>query len=45
LAKYTISLSANASGQTLIRVLNTSGQPEQSGEADRILKLLATELR
>jgi outer membrane protein assembly factor BamC len=45
LAKYTISLSANASGQTLIRVLNASGQPEQSGEADRILKLLATELR
>ena len=45
LAKYTISLSANASGQTLIRVLNATGQPEQSGEADRILKLLATELR
>jgi outer membrane protein assembly factor BamC len=45
LAKYTISLSASASGQTLIRVLNVSGQPEQSGEADRILKLLATELR
>ena len=45
LAKYTISLSANASGQTMIRVLNASGQPEQSGEADRILKLLATELR
>ena len=45
LAKYTISLSASASGQTLIRVLNTNGQPEQSGEADRILKLLATELR
>ena len=45
LAKYTISLSGNASGQTLIRVLNASGQPEQSGEADRILKLLATELR
>ena len=45
LAKYTISLSASASGPTLIRVLNVSGQPEQSGEADRILKLLATELR
>ena len=45
LAKYTISLSATASGQTLIRVLNASGQPEQSGEAERILKLLATELR
>ena len=45
LAKYTISLSASASGQTLIRVLNASGQPVQSGEADRILKLLATELR
>jgi outer membrane protein assembly factor BamC len=45
LAKYTISLSASASGHTLIRVLNASGQPEQSGEADRILKLLATELR
>ncbi|WP_414012877.1 outer membrane protein assembly factor BamC [Limnohabitans sp.] len=45
LAKYTISLSASAAGQTLIRVLNASGQPEQSGEADRILKLLATELR
>jgi outer membrane protein assembly factor BamC len=45
LAKYTISLSASASGQTLIRVLNASGQPEKSGEAERILKLLATELR
>jgi outer membrane protein assembly factor BamC len=45
LAKYGISLSANASGQTVIRVLNTNGQPEQSAQAERILKLLATELR
>ena len=45
LAKYTISLSTSASGQTLIRVLNASGQPEQSAEAERMLKLLATELR
>jgi outer membrane protein assembly factor BamC len=44
-AKYGISLSASASGQTVIRVLNTNGQPEQSAQAERILKLLATELR
>jgi hypothetical protein len=29
----------------VIRVLNTNGQPEQSAQAERILKLLATELR
>lgn len=45
LAKYGISLSANASGQTVIRVLNANGQPEQSADAQRILGLLATELR
>ena len=45
LAKYVISLSASTSGQTVIRVLNANGQPEQSAEAERILKLLATELR
>lgn len=45
LAKYGISLSASTSDQTVIRVLNANGQPEQSAEAERILKLLATELR
>lgn len=45
LAKYGISLTRTSSGQTLIRVLNANGQPEQSGEAERILKLIAAELR
>lgn len=45
LAKYGISLSAAASGQTLIRVLGANGQPAPSGEAERILKLIAAELR
>jgi len=45
LAKYGISLTSPASGQTLIRILNANGQPEQSSEAERILKLIAAELR
>jgi outer membrane protein assembly factor BamC len=45
LAKYGISLTRAASGQTLIRVLNANGQPAQSADAERILKLIAAELR
>lgn len=45
LAKYGISLTSSTSGQTLIRVLGANGQPEPSGEAERILKLIAAELR
>jgi outer membrane protein assembly factor BamC len=45
LAKYGISLTSSASGQTLIRVLSANGQAEQSSEAEKILKLIAAELR
>ncbi|MBM3397884.1 MAG: outer membrane protein assembly factor BamC [Betaproteobacteria bacterium] len=45
LAKYGISLSRAASGQTLIRVLTPNGQPAPSVEAEKILKLIAAELR
>lgn len=45
LAKYGISLTSSPSGQTVIRVLSANGQPEKSGEAERILKLIAAELR
>lgn len=45
LSKYGISLTSTPTGQTLIRVLNANGQAEQSAEAERILKLIAAELR
>lgn len=45
LAKYGISLTSPSSGQTLIRILSANGQPEPSSEAERILKLIAAELR
>lgn len=45
LSKYGISLTSPVPGQTLIRVLGANGQPETSSEAERILKLIAAELR
>jgi outer membrane protein assembly factor BamC len=45
LSRYRISLTAAAEGQILLRVLNANGQAEQSADAERILKLIATELR
>jgi outer membrane protein assembly factor BamC len=46
LTKYQISLTSSADNQITLRVLNASGQPEPSAQdAERILKLIATELR
>jgi outer membrane protein assembly factor BamC len=45
LSKYRLSLSETAQGQTSLRVLNASGQAETSADAERILKLLAAQLR
>jgi outer membrane protein assembly factor BamC len=44
-AKYGISLVNGPPGQVLVRVLNANGQPEQSKDADKILRLIAAELR
>lgn len=45
LSKYRLSLSESPQGQTSLRVLNASGQAETSADAERILKLLAPQLR
>jgi outer membrane protein assembly factor BamC len=46
LTKYQISLTASGENQSTVRVLTSSGQPEPSAQdAERILKLIATELR
>ena len=44
LARYRITLTEKGNA-SLVRVLDASGQPETSGNAERILKLLANELR
>jgi outer membrane protein assembly factor BamC len=44
LSRYRIALTAQGDA-TLVRVLDSSGQTETSGNAERILKLLANELR
>jgi outer membrane protein assembly factor BamC len=46
LTKYQISLTATGENQSTLRVLTATGQPEPSAQdAERILKLIATELR
>lgn len=45
LSRYRITLTDKGDGNSLIRVLDNNGQPETSGNAERILKLLANELR
>ncbi|WP_233253825.1 outer membrane protein assembly factor BamC [Limnohabitans sp. 2KL-1] len=45
LVKYRISLTAVTEAQVKLRVLNANGQAEQSADAERILKLIAAELR
>lgn len=45
LNKYRISLSSSTNGQSTLRVLNSDGQPATSVDAERILKLIAPELR
>lgn len=44
LSRYRIALTDNGS-TSFVRVQNANGQPETSGNAERILKLLANELR
>jgi outer membrane protein assembly factor BamC len=44
LTRYRVSLQAQG-GTTLVRVLTSDGQPDNSENAQKILKLLATELR
>ena len=44
LSRYRIALTEKGSA-TLVRVLDANGQPETTGNAERILKLLANELR
>ena len=45
LSRYRISLSAKAENQSLIQVLDSQGKPEEAANAERILKLIANELR
>lgn len=45
MTKYVISLVNAPSGQVWVRVLNTNGQAEQSSDADKILRVIAAELR
>jgi outer membrane protein assembly factor BamC len=45
LSRYQIALSEKGNGNSIVRVLDAKGQPESSGNAERILKLLANELR
>ena len=44
LARYRIALTS-AGDSSIVRVQDSNGQPETSGNAERILKLLANELR
>ena len=45
LNKYRLSLASSGNLQTTLQVLNASGQAESSANAERILKLIAAELR
>ncbi len=45
LSRYRISLTAKTDGNSLIQVLDANGQAETSGNAERILQLIANELR
>ena len=45
LSRYRIALTRKDEGNSLIQVLNANGQPETSVNAERILQLIANELR
>jgi outer membrane protein assembly factor BamC len=45
LSRYRITLSGKGNDSSIVRVLDANGKPETSGNAERILKLLANELR
>ena len=45
LSRYRITLSSKGETQSLIQVMDASGKPEEAVNAERILKLIANELR
>lgn len=45
LSRYRITLSSKADNQSLIQVVDANGKPEEAVNAERILKLIANELR
>ena len=45
LMRYQIQMQSSAEGGTLVRVRNQAGQAEASENAEKILKLLAAEMR
>ena len=45
LSRYRITLSSKGDTQSLIQVMDASGKPEAAANAERILKLIANELR
>lgn len=45
LTRYQVQLQAQSDGGTRVHVLNQAGQPETSDNAEKILKLLAAEMR
>ena len=45
LSRYRITLTSKAESQSLIQVMDASGKPEEAANAERILKLIANELR
>ncbi len=45
LSRYRITLSSKGDSQSLVQVMDASGKPEEAVNAERILKLIANELR
>lgn len=45
LSRYQVQLQSTSNGGSELRVLNQAGQPEASGNAEKILNLLAAEMR
>lgn len=45
LSRYRITLTAQGESQSLIQVMDMNGKPEEAANAERILKLMANELR
>jgi outer membrane protein assembly factor BamC len=45
LSRYRITLTGKGETQSLIQVMDTNGKPEEAANAERILKLIANELR
>ena len=45
LSRYRITLTAKGDAQSLVQVMDVNGKPEEAANAERILKLMANELR